>query len=87
MDDIDQSHLIRMNHYTLFGTEGCHLCEDAAALLVAANVTFESVDIIDDAIAWQRYSTRIPVLFNPENEQELNWPFDAMQLRSFVTGQ
>jgi glutaredoxin len=73
-----------MNHYTLFGTEGCHLCEDAAALLVAANLTFESVDIIDDAIAWQRYSTRIPVLLNPEKNQELNWPFDARQLHQFI---
>lgn len=73
-----------MNKYTLYGTDGCHLCEDAAALLVAAQLTFDAVDIIDDVNAWQRYSKRIPVLLNPKNDQELNWPFDALQLEKFV---
>lgn len=73
-----------MKTYTLFGTEGCHLCEDAEALLHAAHIAFESIDIINDATAWQRYSIRIPVLLNHGNHQELDWPFDAQQLQSFI---
>lgn len=68
----------------LFGTEGCHLCEEAEALLLLAGLSFETRDIIDDEQAQLRYAIRIPVLLNPENGQELGWPFDAQQLDGFV---
>jgi glutaredoxin len=68
----------------LFGTEGCHLCEEAEALLVQAGLSFETRDIIDDEQAQQRYAVRIPVLLNSETGQELGWPFDVQQLSEFV---
>jgi glutaredoxin len=68
----------------LFGTEGCHLCEEAEALLVQAGLSFETRDIIDDEQAQQRYAVRIPVLLNSETGHELGWPFDTRQLNEFV---
>lgn len=68
----------------LFGTEGCHLCEDAEALLLQAGLSFETRDIMDDEQAQLRYAIRIPVLLNPKTGQELGWPFDAQQINGFV---
>jgi len=73
-----------MKHYILFGTEGCHLCDEAESLMQAAHVDFDKIDIINDDDAWQRYSVRIPVLRNHDGE-ELGWPFDAQGLQLFLT--
>jgi glutaredoxin len=73
-----------MTDLILFGTEGCHLCEDAEALLLQAGLSFETRDIIDDEQAQQRYAVRIPVLLNSETGKELGWPFDAQQLSEYV---
>lgn len=68
----------------LFGTEGCHLCEQAEALVAQALLTAAKRDIMDDE-AWQlRYGIRIPVLLNPADGRELSWPFSVEQLRRFA---
>ncbi|MCC5958939.1 MAG: glutaredoxin family protein [Ectothiorhodospiraceae bacterium] len=74
-------------HLLLYGTEGCHLCEDAARLLSetlsAYSVTVEEVDIVEDGALLARYGNRIPVLKRVGGLEELNWPFgheDIMQL-------
>ena len=36
-----------MASFTLYHTDGCHLCEMADELLVAANVSFAAKDIMD----------------------------------------
>lgn len=72
---------------TLFGTEGCHLCEQALALLKNAetplNLSIEEVDIAHEEDLMARYGVRIPVLVN--NGRELNWPFDQQDLLRFLT--
>ncbi len=73
-----------MADFILFGTEACHLCEEAEALLLQAGLRFEKQDIICDEQAQQRYAIRIPVLLHCASELELGWPFDAEQLRCFV---
>ena len=73
-----------MADFILFGTDGCHLCEEAEALLLEAGLSFETRDIIDDEQAQQLYAVRIPVLLHPETGRELGWPFDAQQLSKFV---
>jgi glutaredoxin len=73
-----------MKSYTLFGTEGCHLCDEAGNLLQAAHVDYEKIDIVNDDDAWQRYSVRIPVLRHIDGE-ELDWPFDTQALLQFLT--
>lgn len=73
--------------FVLLGTEGCHLCDDAAAILVAAahdlDVTVYQDDIAasDDLVA--RYGTRIPVLKNETSGTELDWPFTVKDARQF----
>lgn len=71
----------------LLGTAGCHLCEQAEALLAAlpsAQVAVEQVDIAE-AEQWQaRYAIRIPVLYHPETTSELCWPFSQTDLSHFI---
>ena len=66
-------------HCELFGTLGCHLCEDAEQLLqpfVAQGLLVELLDIIDCPQWLERYALTIPVLRRVDTGQELNWPFD-----------
>lgn len=74
--------------FELLGTSGCHLCDDAQALL-AQTVNFDAtnillVDIADSDVLVARYGTCIPVLRCVSSGQELNWPFDAAALRRFL---
>lgn len=72
---------------TLYSTWGCHLCEDAEALLRAAGLEFTTVDIVDDEAAYALYRVEIPVLTAQYKGQisELKWPFDAAALQRFIT--
>ncbi|MFQ6404200.1 glutaredoxin family protein [Methylophilus sp. 'Pure River'] len=67
------------NQLILFGTQGCHLCEDAEHLLQALDLPYEYLDIIDDEKLLQRYEISIPVLMqkSASNPKELYWPFTA----------
>ncbi len=69
--------------YVLYHTEGCHLCELAAALLNAANVRYRAIDICDDEVLAERYGVSIPVVKSAD-ECCLCWPFDATQLQEFL---
>jgi glutaredoxin len=59
----------------LYTTDGCHLCEEAKALLLAAatrcSVRIEEVDIADDDRLLQRYGVHIPVIARQDNGREL----------------
>lgn len=73
----------------LYGTYGCHLCEQASALVLpftGRGIELKEVDILDDPALEERYGVRIPVLLNPESEQELGWPFDHGELEEFIRG-
>jgi hypothetical protein len=72
-----------MNAYWLMGTDGCHLCEDAAQLLNQANIAFKHCEIMDNSDWQQRFGLVIPVLLHPASQQQLNWPFDSQQLQHF----
>lgn len=75
---------------TLFGTAGCHLCEQAERLLYeAARVSgtplpVEKVDIADHPELFERYGVRIPVLRESASEAEIGWPFDVAGIISFI---
>nr|WP_086938597.1 glutaredoxin family protein [Thaumasiovibrio occultus] len=80
----------------LYGTEGCHLCEQASALLEQAGVfdLVRYVDIAFDDALFHRYGVTIPVVSlvsdtrNDEhlsnNELELGWPFDLAELNDWL---
>jgi hypothetical protein len=77
--------------FILYGTFGCHLCDQARALVEPALdrhlAAFEEVDIIGDERLEARYGVRIPVLYEVGNGRELNWPFDAGRLHQFLQSQ
>ncbi len=70
---------------TLFQRDDCHLCDQAYEVLVAARVADLEVVWIDGDVALEaRYGTRVPVL-RRDDGGELDWPFDAVKVRAFVS--
>ncbi len=68
-----------MTVITLLTTAGCHLCEQAEAILNTLNVDVNKIEIGDDDDLVERYGTRIPVLKFADNSI-LNWPFDRLDI-------
>jgi hypothetical protein len=74
----------------LFGTSGCHLCEQATEIIDAGlpddiSLLIESIDIAESE-QWQvLYAQLIPVLYHPETRKELRWPFDQLQVKKYIT--
>lgn len=72
-----------MSQLTLLGTTGCHLCDQAEALLSQAaksrHLEWSYRDIaLDDALVAQ-YGERIPVLLS-RSGQVLEWPFSLLDI-------
>lgn len=72
----------------LYGTLGCHLC-DQAEILLADNLADQQyqltlVDISENDELMSMYAHRIPVLFRPDILLELDWPFDASIIQAFL---
>ncbi|HLD68725.1 MAG TPA: glutaredoxin family protein [Pseudomonas sp.] len=71
----------------LLGTLGCHLCEQAEAVLmpfVEHGLLVELIDIAEREDWVDDYALRIPVLRRLDNGDELDWPFEAEQIASFL---
>jgi len=77
-----------MYQLDLMTTEGCHLCEEAIAVLDktlrAGEAEVDLVDIVYDEKLMERYATRIPVLLDRVGGRELDWPFDRSRLEQFL---
>ena len=79
-----------MIRLTLYGTAGCHLCEDAEALLAKGIVrqpgryAVNIEDIADDAQLMECYGLRIPVLRDLGSGVELDWPFGPDDIQAFL---
>tara|TARA_R110002126_G_scaffold38993_34_gene116113 strand:+ start:2474 stop:2698 length:225 start_codon:yes stop_codon:yes gene_type:complete len=71
-----------MTQYILYSTWGCHLCQQAEALLTEAGVNFQVVDIIDDEQLLQQFRVHIPVL--AAGDRLLYWPFDEHSMVSWL---
>jgi hypothetical protein len=71
----------------LFSTLGCHLCEIAEAELlplVEHGLLVELVDIGECERLSSIYALRIPVLRRVDTGAELDWPFSAEQIVTFL---
>lgn len=70
---------------TLFHTDGCHLCEQAWALVEQAGLAGRPrrCDILDDADWLEAYRVRIPVV-RDEAGRELGWPFTLAELQAWL---
>ena len=73
----------RLIFYT---TEGCHLCEYAAAMLdqIQDKIDLKVVDISEDESLVQRYGIRIPVVRNEQSQAEVGWPFSSEELEQLL---
>jgi glutaredoxin len=74
-----------VNRVRLLSKPGCHLCEDAEAVVasVCAEVgaTFEVVDVTQDCELLEKYGEQIPVTF-VDGAQHDFWRVDEARLRA-----
>lgn len=69
----------------LFQRDDCHLCDLALDVMAQVRAPeFESVFIDGDDELEARYGARVPVLRDEASGAELDWPFDAERLRSWM---
>lgn len=74
-----------MANLILYQRDDCRLCDQALAVLAAAQAPdFDSGWIDDSAELQRRYGTRVPVLRDVRDGRELDWPFDAAAVCVFV---
>ena len=75
-----------MAHLILYQRDYCHLCDQALAVMAEARAPdFDSIWVDDAPELEQRYGTRVPVLRDVRDGRELDWPFDAVALREFLS--
>ena len=83
-----------MRRFYLYSTLGCHLCEEAEAVLLpllaeaqAAGllIEIEVIDIAEEGLI-DACGVRIPVLRCAQTERELDWPFDVGQVSGLLLG-
>jgi hypothetical protein len=68
----------------LYGTEFCHLCDEAEAVLRELGIAADHFDIAEDDELLEAYGVRIPVLRRMDTGAELGWPFDAGDVSRFL---
>jgi len=77
-----------MQRVLLLGTSGCHLCELAEQIIndhLSHNQAWliERIDIAEQE-QWQaQFALLIPVLYHPESQKQLGWPFDLQQVNLY----
>lgn len=74
---------------TLYGREGCHLCDDARVVIerVCADLgeSYVEVDIDSDEDLYDRFGEEIPVTFVDGRQHDF-WRVDEARLRAALTG-
>ena len=86
-----------MKTLVLYTTSGCHLCEDAAALLKPVlayieqekgqGISLREQEITDSTALVETYGLRIPVIQLEGSKQDLGWPFEQAQAYEFILAQ
>jgi glutaredoxin len=76
--------------FVLYGTEGCHLCDEARDLLdlvlssKGESIDYPYIDIADDDQLLELYGESIPVIKAIQSSKQLGWPFDSIKLIEFL---
>ena len=69
----------------LYQRDDCHLCDQALAVLAQARAPEFSSVFLDDVPELEvRYGKRVPVLRDDARDAELDWPFSAAAVRTFL---
>ena len=73
----------------LYSKPGCHLCEDAAAVISRVcddvGASWAEVNINDEPDLFRRYAEQIPVTFVDGRQHDF-WRVDEQRLRRALTG-
>ena len=73
----------------LYSKPGCHLCEDAAAVIARVchevGASWSEVNILDDPELFGRYAEEIPVTFVDGRQHDF-WQVDEQRLRTALAG-
>ena len=72
-----------MARLVLYSRPGCHLCDDARAVLLRIGKPFDEVDIDSDDELFKRYLERIPVIAL-DGEELYDFFVDEQDLRRRV---
>lgn len=83
-----------MKTLILYTTSGCHLCEEAEALLepvlayieqeAGQGIRLQEQEISESEALVEAYGLRIPVIQLEGAAQDLGWPFDQAQAYQFI---
>ena len=72
-----------MTRITLYGRPGCHLCDDARAVLDRVGEPYDVVDIESDDTLLSRFLERIPVVA-VDGEERFDFFVDEEALRRWL---
>jgi hypothetical protein len=79
---------VNLPRVTLISKPGCHLCDDARAVVAAVTAElgegFVEVNMLDDPALVERYAEMIPVTL-VDGLQHDYWRVDAARLRAALT--
>ncbi len=67
----------------IYGKPGCHLCDDARAVLERVGARFEEIDITTDDALHAAYLERIPVVA-VDGEEHFEFFVDEAALRALL---
>ncbi|GLX80421.1 thioredoxin family protein [Thalassotalea insulae] len=75
-----------MAQFTLYSSEGCHLCEQALVLCRQAGIEerLTVTDIVNNEHLAERYGMHIPVLERQSDNRQLFWPFSLVEIKELV---
>ncbi|WGX99501.1 glutaredoxin family protein [Nocardioides sp. L-11A] len=80
---------MRAARVTLYGRSGCHLCDDARAVIEAVcaelGESYEELSIDDDPELADRFANEIPVTFVDGRQHDF-WRVSADRLRAALRG-
>lgn len=73
----------------LYTTTGCHLCEQALAMLQDLQTKRQEMEICEVEISeseslMEAYGIRIPVVTTDTRSDDLGWPFTTGELEAFI---
>ena len=73
----------------LYTTAGCHLCEQAEAILEPVarlnQLTWQPVDVSTSEALVEAYGIRIPVIKVEGAAEDIGWPFDEPALLDYLS--
>jgi hypothetical protein len=76
------------NHYILYGTSACHLCEHAEEIIQSVNknkeINYILLDISESEDLLETFGLIIPVLACTATREKLHWPFNEDALIAFI---